>query len=196
MRKFLVVLTLFCFMLLTVGCGPVKLPEQKNYKLSQTAKAAKYHQRHRGAILVTNMTAESVLDSDDIHYSFKPFELHSFVNHQWAARPAEMIEGLLLKSLQQSHAFKAVVPQSFTGEVSYRLKTRLISLNQSFAHRPSQVEVAVLAYLINDKSDKVIKSARFKATATAPSDTPYGGVLAANQAVSTLLTKLVKFAAN
>ncbi len=193
MKRLKSAIALLTLGLFVVGCGPVKLPEQKEYKLTQTAKVVT-HSRYKGVILVSKTTASSLIDNEDMHYSFKPYEMRSYVNHQWAARPADMLEGLIIKSLQNSHVFKAVVPESFSGDVNYRLKTRLISLNQSFAHKPSQVKMVLLAYLIDDKRDRIIRSARLKEVVTAPFDTPYGGVLAANQATSKLLSKLVQFA--
>lgn len=196
MKQLSKTLMLSMMVALIAACGPVKLPEQKNYKLSQAANVKPSHQKRFGTILVSKIGALGVMDSDDLHYSTKPYEIRSYVNHHWAARPADMLEGLIIKSLQNSHAFQSVVPASFTGDVNYRLKTELVSLHQSFASQPSQVEIVLLAYLIDDKKDKVIKSARLKEVIPAPSNTPYGGVLAANKATSNLLSKLVRFSTN
>ena len=51
------------------------------------------------------------------------------------------------------------------------------------------------AYLLNDKTRRVLAWREFDVTEAAASENPYGGVLAANRAAQTLLDQLAQFCA-
>jgi cholesterol transport system auxiliary component len=84
-------------------------------------------------------------------------------------------------------------PSSASGEL--RLDSEILLLQQEFLAQPSQVRFVLRAALVDATSRRVIATRDFEGLAKAPSDDPYGGVLAANQAVQAVLEKLAAFCA-
>ncbi|MBX9817481.1 MAG: ABC-type transport auxiliary lipoprotein family protein, partial [Burkholderiaceae bacterium] len=98
-------------------------------------------------------------------------------------------------AMERSGAFAAVVlaPGSATGE--QRLDTEIVRLQHNFQTTPSRVQFTLRAYLVDDKTRRVLAWREFSDEVAAASDTPQGGVVAANQAVQRVLAQLAQFVA-
>ncbi len=147
------------------------------------------------SLLVSQPRAVARLNHSNIIYMRQPHKLEYFSLSEWADTPARMLAPLIVAAVENSGAFHAVVqaPSSADGEL--RLDTEVLQLQHEFDVKPSQVRFVLRADLIDDTTRQVIATRRFEAVATAPSDDTYGGVLAANQAVKTVLEELATFCA-
>ena len=76
-----------------------------------------------------------------------------------------------------------------------RLETEVLLLQQEFTTKPSQVRFVLRAYIAEDGTRRVLATRDFEALVPAPSEDPYGGVLAANTAVRQVLDELTAFSA-
>ena len=147
----------------------------------------------QSTLVINPPRAAPGFDSQRIIYLREAHKLEYFANSEWVDPPARMLGTLLLASLQNSGAFRAVVlaPGTATGEL--RLETDIIRLQQEFQTRPSRVLFTLRATLLDDKTRRVLAWREFDANVAAPTDDPYGGVLAANLAVQSVLKELVAF---
>jgi cholesterol transport system auxiliary component len=68
-----------------------------------------------------------------------------------------------------------------------------VRLQHEFQTSPSRVRFTLRAYLVDDKTRRVLAWRQFEAAVDAASDDPYSGVLAANSAVQTVLQQLSVF---
>ena len=59
---------------------------------------------------------------------------------------------------------------------------------------PRQARVRIRAQLIDLDTQEVLATRTFEQTETAPSDNPYGGVVAINAALARLIDEIVTFA--
>ena len=91
------------------------------------------------------------------------------------------------RKLSRHRASASAVPADL------RLNTELIHLQQNFMTRPSHVDLALRAQLIDVRSKRVIASRLFDETENAPSDDAYGGVTAANSALQRVLEQIAEF---
>ncbi|MEO6117738.1 MAG: ABC-type transport auxiliary lipoprotein family protein [Methylotenera sp.] len=132
-------------------------------------------------------------DSQHIIYVRKAHKLEYFAHSEWIDTPARMLAPLLVNAIEDSHAFSAVVqyPNHVIGDV--RLDSEIIRLQQEFDSQPSKVRFTLRVYLVNNVTKKVIAWREFDETAIATSDDPFGGVVAANKVVKTVLEKLAIF---
>ena len=73
--------------------------------------------------------------------------------------------------------------------------TDIIRLQQEFQTRPSRVRFTLRATLLDEKTRRVVAWREFDATVPSVTDDPYGGVLAANLAVQSVLKELAAFCA-
>jgi len=103
---------------------------------------------------------------------------------------------LLRYALEQTSSFRAIVraPGSYAADI--RLETELIRLQQDFQKQPSQVQLTLRTQLIDVVSKRIIAVKQFDGVENAPSDDPYGGVVAANRLLQRMLGELADFCVN
>ena len=122
-------------------------------------------------------------------YVTRPHELQFFARHQWVDAPARMIAPLLTDALERGGRFDAVPSDGFAAS-DLRLETEVVVLQQEFDAHPSQLRFALRARLLDVVKHRVLADSTFEAVEAAPSDDPYGGVVAANRAVARVLDEL------
>ena len=137
--------------------------------------------------------AAAGFDGPQMAYVRRTHKLEYFRENQWVDAPAVMLMPLVAAALEGSGAFGAVM-QSPTGVPGqFRLELDLIRLQQEFTSTPSREHFTLRAHLMNSATRQVIAWHEFDATVPAASDDPYGGVMAANQAVRQVLDELAAF---
>lgn len=134
--------------------------------------------------------------SKRIIYVRQAHRLEYFAHSEWIDTPARMLSPLLVAAAERSGAFRAVVhaPSSASGEL--RLDSEVLKLQHEFDSPPSRVRFVLRVHLIEDATRRVIATRDLEAVATAPSEDPYGGVIAANQSVKQVLEQLAAFCAS
>jgi cholesterol transport system auxiliary component len=139
--------------------------------------------------------AAAGFDSQRIIYVREPHKLEYFAHSEWVDPPARMLAPLLVAAIEHTGAFRAVVltPSAASGEL--RLDTEIVRLQQEFGSLPSRVRFTLRAYLVEEKTRRVLAWREFEAVVAAASENPYGGVVAANRAVQTVLEDLAAFCA-
>ena len=183
------------------ACGtlrPAATPHPAFYALAGTPVAAPAAVPAAAAaptLIVNAPHAAAGFDSPRIIYLRETHKLEYFAHSEWVDPPARMLAPLLVAALQNTGAFRAVVltPSSAAGDL--RLDTEIIRLQHEFQAQPSQVRFTLRAYLVEDKTRRVLAWREFDASAAAASEDPYGGVVAANQAVQSLIASLAAFCA-
>lgn len=132
-------------------------------------------------------------DSPRMIYLRQPYELEYFSRSLWVDTPARMLQPLIAAAVERTGKFGAVVQMPVSARGDFRLETELVRLQQEFMQRPSRVHVTLRATLVDPATRRVIAWREFDGAAPAASDDPYGGVVAANQAVRELLDELAAF---
>ena len=147
-------------------------------------------------LVISPVRAASGFDSQRIIYMREPHKLEYFAHSEWIDTPARMLGPLMVASIEQTGAFRAVVmtPGSAGGEL--RLDTEIVRLQQDFQTKPSSVHFTLRVYLVEEKTRKVVAWRSFDAHVSASSDDPRAGVVAANRAVQTVLEELSQFVVN
>lgn len=147
-------------------------------------------------LVISPVRAASGFDSQRIIYMREPHKLEYFAHSEWIDTPARMLGPLMVASIEQTGAFRAVVmtPGSASGEL--RLDTEIVRLQQDFQTKPSSVHFTLRVYLVEEKTRKVVAWRSFDAHVPASSDDPRAGVAAANRAVQTVLEELSQFVVN
>ncbi|WHZ16536.1 MAG: hypothetical protein OJF52_003386 [Nitrospira sp.] len=140
-----------------------------------------------GVLLVGLPQAEAGFDQPRMAYLQRPYEVNYYASNQWADAPARMLVPLLVRSLESTGLWHAVVPMPTAVKGDYRLDTSGLVLQQEFLQRPSRTRVLLRAQLVEMKEQHVMGARSFEALEPAPSDDAYGGVLAANRATAKVL---------
>jgi len=144
-------------------------------------------------LLISPPRAASGFDSQRIVYVRQAHQLEYFAHSEWVDPPARMLGPLLVTAAQQNGAFAAVVLASGTAAGDLRLNTDILRLQQNFQTSPSRVQLHLRVYLTDERTRKVLAWKEFSAEADAASDTPQGGVAAANLAVQQVFMQVAQF---
>lgn len=123
-------------------------------------------------------------------YMKEAHRIDYFANHRWADSPARMLEPNLMRALETSGLFQAVVRPPTTARFDLRLDTEVLKLVQVFESNTSRVELALRFSLLNKQQQRVLLSEVLQVSEPASEQTPYGGVKAANRAVDRLMRDL------
>ena len=168
---------------------PAQLPPKQDptQAVAQSAKLT---------LIVNPPRAAAGFDSQRIIYVREPHKLEYFANSEWVDPPALMLGPLVVAAVQNSGAFSAVVLTPGAAVGDWRLDTEIIRLQHEFQTQPSRVRFTLRAYLVDSKTRRVLAWREFDEYVPAESENPYGGVLAANKVVQTVLDKLSVFCAD
>lgn len=134
-------------------------------------------------------------DSRRMVYQRQPQQLEAFAFHEWVEPPAQMLTPLLVRALQESGSFRAVLraPSAATG--GWRLETELLRLHQDFSQRPSQLRLSVRAVLLNSATRQAVALREFDVSVAATGDDPVAGAAAAQAAARQLASEVAVFCA-
>jgi cholesterol transport system auxiliary component len=192
MQKILLITSFFFFI---SGCSAVKLDTPATYVLSgNPSKTLAVSTKSTSlTLLVSPPKSAPGYDSPRMVYVTRPYELAYFTKNRWADMPASMLVPLFVDTLQATRHFQAVVSTPYADDADIRLDTELLSLEQDFIQKPSQVRMVLLAQLVNMKTHRVVATRQFVFSETTAQNDPYSGVVAANRIVTRLLPQLAAF---
>jgi cholesterol transport system auxiliary component len=164
---------------------------------SPSAAAAETARSDRPPSLVINPPrAAAGFDSQRIIYLRQAHQLEYFAQSQWIDTPARMLAPQLVAALEATGSFDAVLLSSTGASSDLRLDVEILKLQQDFTRSPSEVHFMLRTYVVDSSTRRVLARRDFAAAVTARSDDPYGGVVAANAAVKTVLEQLAAFCAD
>lgn len=151
----------------------------------------------RAVTLAVSVTrAVAGFDSKRLIYVRQPHKIEYFANSEWIDTPARMLSPLIVAALEKRVAFRAVIHPPGSARGDLRLDTEVVLLQHEFAVTPSRVRFVLRASLVEDTNRRVVATREFEEVVNDTSGDPYGGVLAANQAVDAVLGKLADFCAD
>ncbi|MEJ2652785.1 MAG: ABC-type transport auxiliary lipoprotein family protein [Gammaproteobacteria bacterium] len=188
----------FAALALLAACAPLPPPQADHtniYVLEAMPAAGTPRPKHDLVLEVTVPRAWPGFDTPQMAYTQRADQLAYFAKNRWVDTPANMLAPLLVQVLEQSGAFRAVVQAPSLAAADLRLDTEIVRLQQDFSMRPSRVQFTLQAQLIDIRGRRVLASTEFDETEIAPSDDPYGGVIATNRALGRLLDQVAKFCA-
>jgi cholesterol transport system auxiliary component len=190
------ILILLLSLIILSSCSflsPIKTESEATYELNTVPLVKITKSKKPMTLLVFPPEANPTYSSTQMVYTLKPYETRYFTKNRWTTAPAYMLQPLMIEALQNTHYFHAVVTPSFTGHVDYVMNSQLLELRQDFSHLPSTIHLTLQAQLINTSTNSVIATKRFTVVKPAPENSPYSGVIAANEATRTLLQELAEF---
>lgn len=188
MKKILTLL--LSIITLSITACAVHLTPPSSYQLT-TVNQQKIAAKSVPKTLLTSVPlAAAGYQGNNMLYLTQHYALSNFVENMWAAPPAEMLHPLITRSLQNTGYFHAVISAPSSVKADFRLDTTLIKLQQDFTQKPSMLEMVINATLVNEQSFTIIATQRFSIRISTQTDTPYGGVVAANLACEQLLNKI------
>jgi cholesterol transport system auxiliary component len=176
-----------CALLAPTGAAPPSL-----FVLAPPAGSAPPRDVGTRAIAVAPPGARPGFDGPRMAYVTRPYEVQYFARHQWVDAPARMLAPLLADALGRGGRLDAMQGGERVAP-ALRLETEVVVLQQEFDAQPSQVRFTLRARLLDLAERRELANSTFEAVEAAPSDDPYGGVVAANRAVARVLDEVAKW---
>lgn len=189
------IIILFFLSIVLTGCSlfsAVKTEKINTYELNTLPNFAPKKHRSGTTLMVMLPDATPAYNTTQIAYARGPYEVAYFAKNSWIATPPQMLRPLIIQTLQKTHHYRAVIPATATGNYQYILASQLITLKQQFYVDSSEVVLVFRAQLTNVASNRIVASKEFTIVKPA-APTPYGGVVAANEAAAELLAQLANF---
>lgn len=190
-KSFFVGLLITVSAFLLHGCGVIpSRTEQSMHTFVLNAEVPtemRSSESSKGTLLVNQPRAQSGFNTQRMAYAKQDHELNYFAFNQWAETPAHMLLPLLVKALEQTNQWEAVVQMPSPVRGDFQLIPENLLLQQEFTQEPSRVRIHLRLQLIRVKKFQVLATREFTVLENAKSDDPYGGVQAANAATGILL---------
>jgi cholesterol transport system auxiliary component len=172
---------------------PQPAQERNTYLLEARTEAHAPHPPTGRVIEIAMPRARAGFDTDQMAYTRRPGEIEYFARNRWADTPAHMLAPALAQAVEGAGAFRAVVRDTDNVHADLRLEPELVRLQQNFGAHPSRIELAVRVTLVDPAAGGVIAAAQFDEVEDAASDDAYGGVMAADRALSRLAARVADY---
>ena len=147
----------------------------------------------QATLLVLPPQARPDIDTMQMAYSLRSHQLAYFARNQWAETPAQMLQPLLVRTMEATGAFVAVLTPPQTGGVKLALRTEIVDLVQDFAVEPPVLRLSLRATLNDEAANRTIATREWTLRQPMAQKTPAAGVLASNEAVARILRELAAF---
>jgi cholesterol transport system auxiliary component len=190
------ILILLMGLFLLSGCSvfsPVKTETQTTYLINKAPHPISKRANRSINLLVTPPEANSIYNTTDMAYTTQPYQIGYFAKSSWAEPPTQMLQPLIIQTLQKTRYFHSVGSLSTIGQYNYILNTQLLQLQQDYAKFPHVLHFVLRAQIINANTNQVIASKEFSTNEPLNRNDPYSGVMAANKAAATVLNQLAQF---
>jgi len=144
-------------------------------------------------LLVFPPQAQAIYDTTQMAYTTQAHQIAHFARHEWADTPSRMLLPLLVRALQNTRCFNAVVTPPYTYHYTHALRTDLVELLQDFTSQPATLRLVLRAQLSDDATGRVIASREVVLREPLSQETAEAGVIAANRATARALQEVVTF---
>ena len=173
---------------LIASCALLSPPQREPAKelLSKLPNAIPYAYSQAGSLTILRPEASPAYDTAPMAYTERPYQLGYFRDHEWAEPPAQMIQKLLVETLEQTGFFRSVLTPPAIAPAGYTLRTEILELTQDYTRVPPLFRLALRVELLgpsghSSASREIVIEEPMQAA------TPYAGVIAANNALARAL---------
>lgn len=173
--------------------SPVNNEPPNAYVINSTPHNVPHYARGNKTILVATPETRPALNTTQMAYTTKRYQTAYFSQNQWTETPPQMLLPLIVQTLQNTHAYRAVMASPYTGRYDYVLNTQIAQLQQNFTRKPAQLQFALQAQLVSMTTNQVVATKLIIVNQSLRNKTPYNGVIAANLAVEKALRSLAVF---
>ena len=148
----------------------------------------------RAAVLVVYPPQSGPLyDTTLMAYTVKAYEVAYFSRHEWGANPAQMLQPLLVRTMQNTGFFSAVLAPPYAGHHTHALRTEIRELIADFTSEPAVLQLSLRFELIDGATGRIVAIKEIAIREPMRDRTPYASVVAANEATARALQQLAAF---
>ena len=178
---------------IAVSSCAVQAGPTSTYVLTAVPTVSAKHSHRHVAVLVTLPDLSPAYNTTEMAYTTQPYQMSYFVKSGWLEAPSHMLQPLIQQTLINTHAFQAVGASAAMGHFDYAVNTQILQFEQDFTSARSVFRLGLRVQLLDAVTNRIIASKDITVVEPAPQNTPYGGVIAANQATSKALMAIAQF---
>jgi cholesterol transport system auxiliary component len=177
------------------GCGllPPAEPPTTSWLLDQLPADVPRRAVRGGTLLVVPPEARPSIDTTEMPYTLRPHHFAYFAHNRWTETPPQMMQPLLVRTMEATGAFEAVLTPPHPPGRSWTLRTEIVDLVQDFSVDPPVVRLSLRARLSDPASNRLLGTREITLRETMQQKSPQAGVMAANKAVAAGLRELAAF---
>lgn len=181
------------FTILCVGLlGCTQAPILKVYSLNVPKVQKISHSAYKQKVIKVSFP-QSLREqmSQKMNFSYSHNDYGTYMNSEWSNHMSKLLQGTVIDVLDSSKLFKAVLPDSTTLKVNYRLESNIFAFEHQVREKASHAIISIQFTLIDADTGKLLKSKRFTYKEVTPSTDAQGYASATNTAMARLSKDLV-----
>jgi cholesterol transport system auxiliary component len=144
-------------------------------------------------VLVFPPKTTALYDTTQMAYSTQPHEVAYFSEREWGETPSQMLYPLVVRTLENTHAFRAVLTEPFAARYTYALRTELLELIQDFGSESASLVLTLRFQLIDYGAKTLIATKQVSVREPMHERNSYAGVMAANEATAKALQQMAQY---
>lgn len=142
-------------------------------------------------LVVAEPTAVRALNSERIMVRPSAEKVSYYQGAVWSDRLPKLLQARMVEAFENSGAVKAVATSSDRIEGDLTLQTVVRSFQIDVGEGAPSAQIDLFAKLVDGRQGKIVASKSFSSRVQADKDTPAGGVVAMNQALTVTLQDVV-----
>ena len=177
------------------SCGlfsPVKMEIQK-YVINKIPSDLPNAKSRAASLSVLVPETNPIYGTAQMAYTMQPYQIAYFSQNEWGETPSQMIQPLIVQTIQNTHCFSVVLSQPHFGRHTYALRTEILELKQDFTSDPATLDLSMRFQVSREATNQIIATKEISVREPMREKTPYAGVVAANDATAKLLQELARF---
>jgi cholesterol transport system auxiliary component len=143
-------------------------------------------------LLIVAPRTQRAYDTTKMAYTLRDHEIAYYRDHEWGATPAEMLQPLLVSTLERTQRFAAVLAVPYGGRSAYVLHVQIDELVQDFTLPTVAVRLAMHLQLTHNGGRRVV-SREIVVTEPMSQRSAEAGIAAANRATVQALREVAQF---
>lgn len=188
------VLTSAC--LAVTGCALLSAPPKvavEKAVLTEVPQDVPQGMSRRDTMLVLPPKTAPIYDTTQMAYRTQPHQVAYFSEREWAERPSQMLNPLLVTTLENTHAFRAVLTEPLAARYSYALRTEILELFQDFKPDSASLVLSLRFQLTDYGAKTVIATKEVSVREPMQERNSHAGVVAANEATAKALQQMAQY---
>ena len=185
-------ISIFIVIVIFTGCS-MKEPYITEYKMQieDFSRSETSNLCSQKSLKVIQSFSNHTLASTKMHYIVGEHKQFIFTKAQWSLPVNEMVTIHITNMMDQLNNFRSVQNYKSITKDDYILQSSIIDFQQYFSNdlASSYVKVTIKISLIDNSSNKVLKSKTFTSTVDSKTLDSYGGVKALNEAFINVLNE-------
>jgi ABC-type uncharacterized transport system auxiliary subunit len=135
-------------------------------------------------------SASPLYDTENIVYREKPFKKETYYFHQWRAKPEALVAYFLMRDLQQSALFKAVLPAASALPATHAVCGNVDEFLETDEEAAWQAVLTVTIVLRTEREPDILKSILLQKTYTATETCQFKSPQALAEAMSRAMARV------